>query len=62
MNNDLQKKKSGAAGTRTHGRGSVLLVSKSDTIPLCHKAETFEMDKTTKYIVTVCSNSDAIKL
>ena len=44
MNNDLQKKK-GAAGTQTHGRGSVPLVSKSDTIPLCHEAKTFVMVK-----------------
>ena len=36
-----KKKKSGAAGTRTHGRGSVPLVSKLDAIPLRHKAETF---------------------
>ena len=34
------KKKSGAAGTRTHGRGSVPLMSKLDTIPLRHEAET----------------------
>ena len=40
MNNDLHKK-SGAAGTRTHGRGSVPLVSKLGPIPLCHEAETF---------------------
>ena len=58
----IYKKKSGAARTQTHDRGSVPLVSKSDTIPLCHEAETFKMGKTTKYIVTVCSNSDAIKL
>ena len=38
-----KKKKSGAAGTRTHGRGSVPLMSKLDTIPLRHEAETFEM-------------------
>ena len=56
------KKESGVAGTRTHGRGSVPLLSKSDTIPLCHEAKTFYLGKTTKYIVTVCSNSDAIKL
>ena len=61
-NSKKKKKKSGAAGTRTHGRGSVPLMSKSDTIPLCHEAETFEMGKITYYIVTVCSNSDAIKL
>ena len=36
-----KKKKSGAAGTRTHGRGSVPLMSKLDTIPLRHEAETF---------------------
>ena len=35
-----KKKKSGAAGTRTHGRGSVPLVSKLDAIPLRHEAET----------------------
>ena len=35
-----KKKKSGAAGTRTHGRGSVPLMSKLDAIPLCHEAET----------------------
>ena len=36
MNNDLQKKKkNGVTRTRTHGRGSVLLMSK-----LRHKAET----------------------
>ena len=29
-----KKKKSGAAGTRTHGRGSVPLMSKLDAIPL----------------------------
>ena len=38
-----KKKKSGAAGTRTHGRGSVPLVSKLDVIPLRHKAETFNL-------------------
>ena len=37
------KKKSGAAGTRTHGRGSVPLMSKLDAIPLRHEAETFVM-------------------
>ena len=37
------KKKSGAAGTRTHGRGSVPLMSKIDAIPLHHEAETFVM-------------------
>ena len=36
-----KKKKSGAAGTQTHGRGSVPLMSKLDTIPLCHEAKTF---------------------
>ena len=36
-----KKKKSGAAGTRTHGRGSVPLMSKLDAIPLHHEAETF---------------------
>ena len=36
---DLEKE-SGVAGTRTHGRGSVPLMSKSDTIPLCHEAKT----------------------
>ena len=35
-----KKKKSGAAGTRTHGRGSVPLMSKLDAIPLRHEAET----------------------
>ena len=35
-----KKKKSGAAGTRTHGRGSVPLVSKLDAIPLRHEAKT----------------------
>ena len=39
MNNDLQKK-SGAAGTRTHGRGSVPLMSKLDAISLRREAET----------------------
>ena len=47
MNNDLQKKKVELPGLKlTAG-----------------EAKTFEMGKkTTKYIVTVCSNSDAIKL
>ena len=36
-----KKKKSGAARTRTHGRGSVPLMSKLDAIPLRHEAETF---------------------
>ena len=54
------KKESGVAGTRTHGRGGVPLMSKSDAIPLRHEAETFNMGKTTKYIVTVCSNSNPI--
>ena len=36
-----KKKKSGAAGTRSHGRGSVPLMSKLDAIPLRHEAETF---------------------
>ena len=36
-----KKKKSRAAGTRTHGRGSVPLMSKLDAIPLRHEAETF---------------------
>ena len=35
-----ERKKSGAAGTRTHGRGSVPLMSKLDAIPLRHEAET----------------------
>ena len=35
-----KKKKSGAARTQTHGRGSVPLLSKLDTIPLRHEAET----------------------
>ena len=38
-----KKKKSGAAGTRTHGRGSVPLMSKLDAIPLRHEAETFDL-------------------
>ena len=38
-----KKKKSGAARTRTHGRGSVPLMSKLDAIPLRHEAETFVM-------------------
>ena len=37
---EKKKKKSGAAGTRTHGRGSVPLMSKLDAIPLRHEAET----------------------
>ena len=53
--NEKLKKESGIAGTRTHGRGSVPLMSKSDAIPLRHEAETFDLGKTTKYIVTVCS-------
>ena len=36
-----KKKKSGAAGTRTHSRGSVPLMLKLDAIPLRHEAETF---------------------
>ena len=42
VNDSLKKKekKSGAAGTRTHGRGSVPLMSKLDAIPLRHEAET----------------------
>ena len=40
---DVYKKKSGAAGTRTHGRGSVPLMSKSDAIPLRHEAETVNL-------------------
>ena len=39
-NKKNKKKKSGAAGTRTHGRGSVPLMSKLDAIPLRHEAET----------------------
>ena len=54
------KKESGVAGTRTHGRGSVPLMPKSGAIPFRHEAETFDMGKTTKYIVTVCSNSNPI--
>ena len=38
-----KRKKSGAAGTRTHDRGSVLLMSKLDAIPLRHEAETFDL-------------------
>ena len=38
-----KKKKSGAAGTRTHGRGSVPLVSMLDAIPLRYEAETFAL-------------------
>ena len=49
MNNNLQKKKSGAAGTRTHGRGSVPLMSKLDAIPLRHKAQTFVMANNNEY-------------
>ena len=33
-----KEKKSGAAGTQTHGRGSVPLLSKLDAIPLHHEA------------------------
>ena len=36
-----KKKKSGTAGTRTHGRGSVPFVSKLVAIPLRHEAQTF---------------------
>ena len=36
-----KKKKSGTAGTRTHCRGSIPLMSKLDAIPLRHKAKTF---------------------
>ena len=54
------KKESGVARTRTHGRGSVQLMSKSDAIPLRHEAKSFDMGKTTKYIVTVCRNSNPI--
>ena len=39
-NSSKKKKKSGAAGTRIHGRGSVPLMSKLDAIPLRHGAET----------------------
>ena len=39
----VQKKKSGAARTRTHGRGSVPLMSKMDAIPLHHEAETISV-------------------
>ena len=42
-NSSKKKKKSGAAGTRTHGRGSVPLMSKLDVIPLRHEAKTFVM-------------------
>ena len=58
--NEKLKKESGVAGRRTHGRGSVPLMSKSDAIPLRHKAETLDKGKTTRYIVTVCSNSNPI--
>ena len=51
MNKKL-KKESGVAETRTNGRGSVPLMSKSDTIPLRHEAKTFDKGKTTKYVVT----------
>ena len=51
MTLDLEKE-SGVAGTRTHGRGSVPLMSKSDAIPLCHETKTYVVGKTTKYIVT----------
>ena len=44
-----KKKKSGAAGTRTHGRGSVPLMSKLDAIPLRHKAETFVVANNNEY-------------
>ena len=44
-----KKKKSGAAGTRTHGRGSVPLVSKLDAIPLRHKAQTFVVANNNEY-------------
>ena len=44
-----KKKKSGAAGTRTHSRGSVPLVSKLDAIPLRHKAQTFAMANNNEY-------------
>ena len=40
-----KKKKSGDAGTQTHGMGNVPLMSKLDTIPLCHEAKTFVMVK-----------------
>ena len=40
-NHSKKKKKSGTAGTRTHGRGSVPLTSKMDAIPLRHEAKTF---------------------
>ena len=36
----IKIKKCGAAGTQTHGRGSVPLMSKIDAIPLRHEAET----------------------
>ena len=39
MTLDLEKE-SGVAGTRTRGRGSVPLMSKSDAIPLRHEAKT----------------------
>ena len=35
-----KKKKSGAAGTRTHGRRSIPLMTELDAIPLHHEAET----------------------
>ena len=41
VNHSKKQKKSGAAGTRTHDRGSVPLMSKLDAIPLRHEAETF---------------------
>ena len=44
-----KEKKSGAAGTWTHGRGSVPLVSKLDAIPLRHKAQTFVMANNNEY-------------
>ena len=49
VNHSKKKKKSGAAGTQTHVRGSVLLVSKLDAIPLRHKAETFVMANNNGY-------------
>ena len=51
--NEKLKKESGVAGTQTHGRGSIPSMLRSDAIPLRHEAETFDMGKTTKYIVTV---------
>ena len=41
-NHSKKRKKSGAAETQTHNRGSVPLMSKLDAIPLRHEAVTFD--------------------